>query len=216
MKPHWLLSLACVSTFALAACGDGGEGRVDDVDRNPLEAKDSEEDFNDGLAGALGDEENPVALDTEVAEEDGQRLDAALVTLSEVRLPSDVDALVDNSFERADTDDDGMLTGEEYLIIAPALGQSDNNIGRPDGDEPGGTAVGTADTGGETGLPDGWVAAGRDDFIADITNGGMDVTREDMRSALRARFEAADEDSNDVLENDEIVAFGRLAMAIRT
>jgi hypothetical protein len=207
---------ASLSTLALVACGDGGEGRVDDVDRDPLSPKDSEEDFNDGLAGALGNDENPVLLDEEAAEEPGMQLDPALVTLSEVRIPSDVQALVDNSFDRADTNDDGVLSGEEYLIIAPALGQSDNNIGRPAGDGPGASAVGTGDTASGTGLPEGWEAAGRDDFIAEITGGDMAVSREDMLLAFSDRYEVADRDGNDILEDDEIAAFGRLALAVRT
>jgi hypothetical protein len=215
MTKNWIAALFCFSALTLVACGDGDEGRVSDVDQNPLEPKDNEEDFNDGMAGALGDDDNPVLLDEEIAEEEGERLDPALVTLSEVRIPSDIQALVDNSFERADTNDDGVLAGEEYLIVAPALGQSDNNIGRPDGDEPGASAVGTADTQGETGLPEGWVAAGRDDFIRDITGGTMEVSREDMGRAFAERYEVADADGNDILEDDEIVTLGRLALAIQ-
>lgn len=206
---------ASLATLVLVACGDGDEGRVDDVDQDPLSARDDEEDFNDGLAGALGDDENPVLLDEKAANEEGMQLDPALVTISEVRIPSDVQALVDNSFDRADTNDDGVLSGEEYLIVAPALGQSDNNLGRPSGDGPGASAVGTGDTKGKTGLPDGWEAAGRDDFIAEITGGDMAVSRDDMMGAFMERYNVADRDGNDVLEDDEIAAFGRLAMAIR-
>lgn len=215
MTDKWILSLASISILALAACGDGGEGRVDDVDQNPLEAKDDEEDFNDGLAGALGDTDNPVAVDEPDTDEEGMRLDPALVTLTEVRIPSDIDALVENSFGRADTNDDGVLSGEEYLIVAPALGQSDNNIGRPDGDEPGASAVGTADTQGGDDLPEGWQPAGRDDFIEEVSGGDMEITRNEMMNAFTERYDMADANGNDMLEGDEIAAFGRLALAVQ-
>lgn len=194
-----------------ASCG------VDDQADNDFDGDQTREYANEEVPEAVGygNTDNPASTDEAEAEMRGMRSDPRIVTLNEVRQPSDITALVETSFERADIDDDRKLESEEYAIIAPALGQGDSSIDPPRDDTPGGNAMGVGAMEDDE-LPEGWKSADREEWLT--VEGGPDnmMDPQELRDALVERFVVADTDQDRRLEGDEIVIFGRLALAVPT
>ncbi|MEM9233246.1 MAG: hypothetical protein AAGA69_03300 [Pseudomonadota bacterium] len=204
--------LLAVAAVAIMACGD------DEVDTSAENADSYAEadtqpadTFTDDMeeeetAAGVGDADNPVSTDK------GGDLDSAIITLDEVFLRSDVDPLVENSFERADTDTDGNLTQEEYLLLAPAMGQATNAVGQQSsGDE-------LTPAGGEADklLGEGWQSANRETFFSDTAGEDNVISRAELRDAVLSRFDAADRNENGVLNGEEKATFTRLFLAVES
>jgi len=133
--------------------------------------------------------------------------DAAIVNIYEVRDRQDVGRFVDNLFERADDDENGEMTAQEYRLVAPALAQSDNDV-----------SVEANDRNAEAAGPEGAAAdenvglSGGQSFFLMAAGEDEMLSRAELRETILARFDEADADGDGALNAEESSAFARLAM----
>lgn len=194
------LLCAAASLALLGACSDEPDTDVYAPANTEVTETDPETDV------AMGDE-RPENLSTPAeidAHENEGIYDRRVVVGYEIRDRDDVPVFVESAFERADRDGDGTLDYEEYLLIAPTLGQADATIGQGQATTPGPTDYENPNPAADT--------VEQQEFYRTVA-GDDGMTPEELESALMERFDMADADGDGELSPDETRDFLRLGMA---
>jgi hypothetical protein len=130
------------------------------------------------------------------------QVDSAVAAVYKIRASADIAPAATAMMTLADKDEDGQITLEEYDLLAPALAQADNTQSANDD---GSTAEkqGAAEY-AETadGTP---ISA--EEFFNETAGADATISREDLASALTARFETADADGDGTLTAEEAATF---------
>jgi hypothetical protein len=140
--------------------------------------------------------------DASPAEGGAGQIDQAVATATKVTRRADIEPAVDAMMTLADKDTNGQLDREEYGILAPALGQADETVPTNAGTTVGATP-GTSERAEETGQ----APITQDEFFAETAGADGTISRDDLTSALTARFETADADSDGTLTAEEAATF---------
>ena len=192
---HFMTNLTiAASALALAACG--GEDYAESDDTRDEAAS------TDELAAGYGDPTEPVSTDR-----GAPQLERAIVSLYEVQTQADVETLIENVYDRADKNDDNALSREEFSLASASLGIADiardaQSVSESNAVE----AQGDADPADEDGI-----AIGVDSpFFAETAGEDDMLQRSEMRNALMARFEEADEDGDGEFTASESLEFAKL------
>lgn len=130
------------------------------------------------------------------------QVDSAVAAVYKIREAADIAPAATAMMTLADKDEDGQITLEEYDLLAPALAQAGNTQSANDD---GSTAEkqGAAEY-AETadGTP---ISA--EEFFNETAGTDGTISRDDLASALTARFETADADGDGNLTAEEAATF---------
>ena len=142
------------------------------------------------------------ALQTGAAEGGAGQIDTSVAAVHKIRNKSDIAGTADAMLKLADKDSDGMLTRDEFDLLAPALAQADNSVnpsveGGPVAN-PGAGEV----TGETTAEP---IRA--EEFFSETASSDNTISRNELATALTSRFDAADADANGELSPEESSRF---------
>jgi hypothetical protein len=142
------------------------------------------------------------ALQTGAAEGGAGQIDTSVAAVHKIRNKSDIAGTADAMLKLADKDSDGMLTRDEFDLLAPALAQADNSVnpsveGGPVAN-PGAGEV----TGETTAEP---IRA--EEFFSETASADNTISRNELATALTSRFDAADADANGELSPEESSRF---------
>ena len=130
------------------------------------------------------------------------QIDRAVTTATKITRRADIEAAVDAMMTLADKDNNGQLDRQEYRILAPALGQADETVPTNAGTTVGATP-GTSERAEETGQ----TPITQDEFFAETAGSDGTISRAELTSAIRARFDAADTDGTGELTADQAQTF---------
>jgi len=205
------LMLAAASSALVIACSDApgdGDARATSDRAASGPSGETAANMDNRASGDTADVAPPAEIDAHSGE--GQ-IDQSVVVGYEIRDRDDVPILVDNAFARADEDDNGRLDYEEYLVIAPALGQADSNVGAAEGRDQT-SSTGPVDYDQPTSSPDRETAERDEVFEAMAGDDGL--TPQEFETALLERFDLADADGNDELGPDELRDFVRSMLTV--
>ena len=130
------------------------------------------------------------------------QVDSGVAAVYKIRSTDGIGPAVTAMITLADKDEDGQLSRDEYDLIAPALAQADNTQSANDD---GSTAEkqGVAEY-AETseGTP---ISA--EEFFTETAGADGAISQEDLATALTARFETADANSDGTLTAEEAATF---------
>lgn len=130
-------------------------------------------------------------------------LRAAPTTFAEVETEEDLSIVVEDAFNRADLDQDGQLSREEYRVLTASLAPIAAGDAAVDAQ---------TETAGEGDMETTEAEVGADVF-AEAAGTGDAVQKESLREAFLARFETADADDDNRLSASEQDDFIRIALS---
>jgi len=142
------------------------------------------------------------ALQSGAADGGAGQIDTSVAAVYKIRNKSDIAATAGAMLTLADKDSDGMLTRDEFDLLAPALAQADNSVnpsveGGPVAN-PGAGAV-TADSAS--------TPIRAEQFFTETAGSDNMISRGELTAALTSRFDAADTDANGELSAEESSRF---------
>ena len=142
------------------------------------------------------------ALQTGAADGGAGQIDTAVAAVYKIRNKSDISATAGAMLTLGDKDSDGMLTRDEFDLLAPALAQADNSAnpsveGGPVANPGAGEVTGdTAST-----------PIRAEQFFTETAGSGNVISRSELTAALTSRFDASDADGNGELNGEESSRF---------
>lgn len=136
-------------------------------------------------------------LEASPAEGGAGQIDSAVAVVYKIRTRDDIDPAVDAMMTLADEDDDGRISREEYSLLAPAFAQADNAVSSE------AALPGTSEYSETSDAP----LLSSDEFFDETAGSDGVISREDLRAAITARFDAADADGNGELTAEEAQTF---------
>lgn len=142
------------------------------------------------------------ALQTGAADGGAGQIDTAVAAVYKIRNKSDISGTAGAMLTLGDKDSDGMLTRDEFDLLAPALAQADNSVnpsveGGPVAN-PGAGEV----TGDTVATP---IRA--EQFFTETAGSDNVISRSELTAALTSRFDASDADGNGELSGEESARF---------
>lgn len=201
------IALIAAGLLLLGACDNEGDFESleaegpGETDTAMIEDSETEEPLDSDAYG------EPAEIE---AHEDEGPIDQRVVTGTEIVSRDDIAVFIDNAFQRADEDEDGVLDYEEYLVIAPALGQADTNRGDAPGRDTT-SAIGPIEEDGPA--ADSAETVERDEWFRTVA-GEDGLSPDEFEAALTERFELADENDDDELSPEEASDFLRLQLVV--
>ncbi len=213
---------ASALALTLAACGgEDADSRIAE-NNNERESAYSDDDYdkNEDNGDAVDDQARATAAagtdddvrdDEQLAAVDTRaRAGVQLTSLYDVNSRDDIDRFVTTVYERADQDGDNELTKSEFVDVRSSFGvanlmkvDASGDISSPETDS---AAEGDADPDMEAGSN----AELDSVFFTNASSDDDTLSKSEMRSALLARFEKADENGDGELTPSEANRFAEL------